>query len=287
MSKSSDFENILDECLERLFSGEALEQCLQRYPEQAAQLEPLLRMAQSVREASAIQPRSEFKAKARYEFRSALQAAASKKKLPLFGWRPRLVTALMVTSICLLAGGGTAVAATRSMPDSPFYPVKLATEQIQVRLATSDEDKARLYVTLADKRVAEIIYLADKGDAQRIDSTTQRLDDHLVMLTDLVSVQEEAPMLMAPPAPEAAAPAEEAPRAQEAAPAEEAPGEADVYGEEGAQTELEKTVAYHAAKNQDALRTELEEAPEPAKPALLQAIAVSEAGYGKALAALE
>ena len=280
MNKSSEFENILEECLERLFRGETLEQCLQRYPEQAAQLEPLLQTAQTIRETSAIQPRPEFKARARYEFRSALQAKASKKKLTLFGSRPRLAIAFMVTSILLLAGGGTAVAASRSMPDSPLYPVKLATEQIQMTITTSDEGKARLCVTLADKRVAEICYLADKGDVQRIEGTTQRLDDHLVMLTDLVSVQsvqEEAPRMLAPAAaPEAAAP-----------PAEEAPEEADVYVKPGDQTELEKTVGYYAAKHPNALRAELNKAPQSAKPALRQAIAVSEAGYGKALAALD
>jgi len=235
----------------------------------------LLQTAQAVREASSIQPRPEFKARARYEFRSALQTKASKKKLALFGSRPRLAIAFMVTSILLLAGGGTAVAASKSMPDSPLYPVKLATEQIQLTLATSDEGKARLYVTLADKRVAEIIYLADKGDAQRIEDTTQRLDDHLVMLTDLVSAQEEAPRMLAPtPAPEAAT-------------AEEAPEDADVYVKAGDQTELEKTVGYYATEHPNALRAELNKAPESAKSALLQAIAVSEAGYEKALAALE
>ena len=173
-----------------------------------------------------------------------------------------------------------AVAASTSMPDSPLYPVKLATEQIQMTITTSDEGKARLCVTLADKRVAEICYLAGKGDAQRIEDVTQQLDDHLVMLADSVSVQsaqEEAPRMLAPAAaPEAAAP-----------PAEGAPGEADVYVEPGDQTELEKTVGYYAAKHPNALRTELNKAPQSAKPALRHAISVSEAGYEKALAALD
>ena len=83
MKKSSEFENILDECLERLIKGETVEQCLESYPEQALELEPLLRTAQATREASAIAPRAEFRARARYEFTSALHAGVSKKK-PLF-----------------------------------------------------------------------------------------------------------------------------------------------------------------------------------------------------------
>ncbi|GAI42438.1 unnamed protein product, partial [marine sediment metagenome] len=43
MSKEKEFDNILDECLERLLvNGETIEQCLQSYPEQAANLKPLL-----------------------------------------------------------------------------------------------------------------------------------------------------------------------------------------------------------------------------------------------------
>ena len=73
MKKSKEFDNILDECLERvLFGGNTLEQCLQSYPELAGELEPLLRMALSTKEASNVQPGAEFRAKASYQFRSAL-----------------------------------------------------------------------------------------------------------------------------------------------------------------------------------------------------------------------
>ncbi|GAI53396.1 unnamed protein product, partial [marine sediment metagenome] len=55
---------------------------------------------------------------------------------------------------------------------------------------------------LADRRVAEIIHMADKGDAQQVEAITQRLDERLVMLARLTSPIEvtEAPrMLEAPP----------------------------------------------------------------------------------------
>ena len=46
MGSNKQFNNILDECLESLLTGqETVEQCLQRYPEYAAELEPLLRTA--------------------------------------------------------------------------------------------------------------------------------------------------------------------------------------------------------------------------------------------------
>jgi len=275
--KNSEFENILDECLDRLARGETLEQCLHSYPEQAAQLESLLRMAQAVSKASAILPRSEFKARARYEFRSALQAEATKKRLPLFGLKRRWAMALMVVSILLLAGGGIAMAASNSMPDSPLYPVKLATEQVQLTLTPSDMGKARLCTILADRRVAEIICMANKGDVRRVELATERLDKRLGMLAILVSAQKEgegAPkvMMALPPAP---------------APPEEAQVEGGVPAEANGRAELRRVVEHCAAAHPAALRAELKKVPASAKSALRRAIAVSETDYEEILAALD
>ena len=316
MKKSSDFENILDACLECLVKGETVEQCLESYPELAVQLEPLLRTAQAAREASAILPRAEFKARARYEFRSALQAATTSRRLPLFGLRRGWVMALMIVSILLVSGGGTAVAASNSMPDSRLYPVKLATEQVQLALTPSDMGKARLCAVLADKRVAEIIYMADKGDAQCVEVVTQRLDERLTELAMLVSASEAGgtpQVLTEVPAETPSELPEESTVAPPSAPSEEvatvpvpvpsAPSEevapAPVPSERAAgddtdspvgnhnRAKLRVAVAVYAADHDAALRAELRKVPASVRPALHRAIAVSEAGYEKALAALD
>ena len=306
MKKSSDFENILDACLERLVKGETVEQCLESYPELAVQLEPLLRTAQAAREVSAILPRAEFKARARYEFRSALQAATTKRRLPLFGLRRGWVMALMIVSILLVSGGGAAAAASNSMPDSRLYPVKLATEQVQLALTPSDMGKARLCAVLADKRIAEIIYMADKGDAQCVEVVTQRLDERLTALAILVSVPEAggAPRVLtevpaetpselpeesaaAPvPAPAVVTPPELVTPAP--APSEKAAdGDEDIPVGNHNRANLRVAVAVYAADHDAALRAELRKAPASVRPALRWAIAVSEAGYKKALKALD
>ena len=108
MNKSKEFDNVLDECLERLLvKGETIEQCLQSYPEQAAELKPLLQTALAAKKVSTIQPRAEFKASARYQFRSALQEMASQKTRSFFGWFPRWATVVTIVLVLLLAGGGT------------------------------------------------------------------------------------------------------------------------------------------------------------------------------------
>ena len=90
MKRNREFDNALNDCLERLLvNGETIEQCLASYPEHAAELEPLTQTAVATQQASAIQPRPEFKARARYQFQSALQEAASRKSRSVFGWLPQ------------------------------------------------------------------------------------------------------------------------------------------------------------------------------------------------------
>lgn len=262
-----DFDNILDECLERLLvKGETIEQCLTSYPEQAAELEPLLHTAVTAKKALAIQPRPEFKARARYQFGSALQEVKPKRGLAFLGWQPRWATAVAVFFALLLAGGGTIAAANNSMPDNPLYPVKLATEQVRLTLTRSNIDKAELYAKLADRRIAEIIYIINEGKPEQVELIAQRLNNSLVMMANLPLAEKEARALSVP------------------APAEE--GAQEVYVEADARARLRILLGRYAVNHPAALRDVLETAPESAKPALLRAIAISVASYEKALAAL-
>jgi hypothetical protein len=273
---SKEFDNVLDECLERLLvKGETIEQCLQGYPEQAANLKPLLQTALATRQAVAIQPRAEFKARARYQFRSALQEAASPRSRPFLGWFPRWATVVTIVLGVLMMGGGTIAAASYSMPDNPLYPVKLATEQVQLALTPSDIGKASLCAKFADRRVAEIIYTANKGDAQQVEVITQRLDKRLVTLARfaLALKANGIPKALAPlPAP---------------MPSEEARGDKDVYVGANNRAKLRSTLAYYAINHPAGLRAALQKAPESVRPALRWAIIISVAGYERALKALD
>jgi len=307
MKKSNEFENILDRCLERLVRGETVEQCLKSYPEQALELEPLLRTAQAAREASAILPRADFKARARYEFRAALHDKASRKKQPRFALRRGWAVALLVVSILLVSGGGTALAASSSMPDSRLYPVKLATEQVQLTLTPSDIDKAQLCAVFADRRVTEIIYLAVKGDAQQVEAVTQHLDEGLATLVTLVSTEsveaatvggapkvltEEpavAPSPASAPQPETVpvSPPSPSERSEPVPPPSDGEDTEDAPIEDGNRANLKAKVASDAVSHLDALQSVLELAPVSLKPALNRAITVSQNGYRKALAAMD
>ena len=276
MRKGKKFDSILDECLEHLLvKGETIEQCLKSYPEQATELEPLLQTALKAKNASVIQPRPEFRARARYQFRSALREVQTKRKPRFSGWQPRWVTAIAIVLILLLAGGSTVAAAGNSMPDEPLYPMKLATEQIRLKLTPAELGKAQLYASFADKRVLEITRMAKEGRAELVERTAQRLDTHLAMIASLLSVQEkETEVMMAPPA------------ARAPAPVEKAGGKPLSTKQANRRAKLRAAVAHYAIYHPAALRAALDKAPESSKPALRRAITISIAGYERALKAV-
>ena len=287
--KEKEFDNILDECLERILTGgETIEQCLGSYPEQAAELEPLLQTALLTKKASAIRPRPEFRERARYQLRSALQEMEEKRERRsfFFGWQPRWATAVIAVLVFLMAGSGTVAAANNSMPDETLYPVKLATETVRLTLTPSALGKAELYVKLVDKRVEEIIRMADKGKMKHVERTAQRLNTCLVMAANLAApeaVPEEVPAPLVaeePPEKEAGVVLAPAPPAVEEAPVP--PGQVKI----DRRAKLRQVVARRAIEHPAALREVLQKVPESARPALLRAIAASDTEYEKILEAL-
>jgi hypothetical protein len=185
MKRPHDFDNILDECLQRLVQGESIEACLSEYPEHAAELEPLLRTAADTLRAADIRPRHEFRQRASYEFQKAVREMPVKESRGFLGvFKPWMVT-LIVVVVVLAAGSGTVAAASNSLPDSPLYAVKLATESVRLALTPSALGKAELYTKFADERVEEILLMADKGNSNMVDKATDRLNEQLIAVANL------------------------------------------------------------------------------------------------------
>jgi len=307
MKNRKEFNNILEECLERIIArGETIEQCLTNYPEQANELKPLLETSLATKNALAIKPRPEFRDRARHQLRMALQEMEGKKerRVSLFGFlTPRWATAVAVFLVILLAGSGTVAAAGNSMPDQALYPVKLATERVRLVLTLSALGKAELYAALADKRVAEIVSMAEKGKSEQVERTAQKLNAHLEEIVSLALPSEEGDEVLLAPAPPAAqeapapsvelAPAEKeagvmlapAPRAavEEVPPVPDEAARLEVQDETDKQAKLREIVVRNAAKHSAVMREVLERIPESARPALRQAIANSNAEYEKVL----
>lgn len=259
------FEEILDQCLERLFQGEDIEACLKEYPGQAERLKPLLQLALATRQAAQVQPRPEFKAQARQQLKEILHAHPPKpprKASPFWGGQRRWATVAITLLVLVLAGGGTVAASANSLPDEPLYPVKMLTERIQLTLTPSAIGKAKLHARFVERRVREISSLAEKGKAEKMAQTIWRISSHLEKIAQLSQIE--------PPAAEMSAPS----MSQRGMGA-------------GGVSELRELLLRNAVR-QRAILTQIEEKASPqVKAALQQALAKSQEGYDKAMKALE
>lgn len=175
-----------------------MEQCLQRYPGQARELEPLLRIAVAAREASSgVEPRPEFKVRTRLDIQSRLRAREQKKGAvrgsPIMGWMPRWAVAVVsVVFVLILAGTSTVAASTDALPGDTLYGVKTASEEVQLKLTSSQEGKARLQARFAERRAWEMSKLAESGRTDGLRAVATRFGEHLAQLEELAARIEAA-----------------------------------------------------------------------------------------------
>lgn len=269
MKKDKKLNNILDECLERMLAnGETTEQCLEKYPEYAAELEPLLRTAMVTNEAIDVTPSPEFKARARYQLRVEMAGTDEKKRRFFLVRQPRWAMAVVTVVMVLLLGSGTVLAADseNTLPGNPLYAVKIAAENVRLALTASNAAKAELYATLVDRRTIEIEWLMERGKTELVQRTVARLKGHLANISSLSPASQSAI----------------GPEITEGGPSLKP----DVAVHDVASTvrEDEKVMLQvlwgrYIVSHPDEIRTMVEEAPPSEKPALTRAIVTSVNSY--------
>jgi len=156
------FNSILDECLASIQQGETVDDCLARYPAHADRLEPLLSLADKVRNTPAALPRPWPQAAAWQRVRQRATDLRSEPRsvrlnLDYGAWlRPVAITVAVLLAL-FGATGGTVLAAQNSLPDSPLYRVKLATEDVRLWFVFDDVHKADILLDQSNERMDEIL----------------------------------------------------------------------------------------------------------------------------------
>jgi len=200
-------DDIFNECYERIRSGESLESCLRSYPQYRAQLEPLLRTTFDIgRRVSYIHPRPEFKHWARVRIESAQRYPRQQTRTETpaastwlrHGW----AVAVSVGIVLILTTGTTMAASSQALPTEPLYPVKLATEQVRLAFAVSDENKAQVQTELVQERAKEVEAMANAGETDEAAKAVDRYNDQFekAMAAILKAEGTEPPPVIIPPA---------------------------------------------------------------------------------------
>jgi hypothetical protein len=152
----SEFETVLQECLHDLEQGAAdIQECLQRHPKYAAQLEPVLLTSAYLARGRETRFSPAFKARVRNRLLQQMDARPRRMARASFGFM-RLAIGLAVVMLALLAAG-TAYA-QRALPGEAFYTWKLASETAW-RMVSPDPVATDL--AIADRRLNELIAVKD------------------------------------------------------------------------------------------------------------------------------
>ncbi len=188
---------IVEECLELLRQGRSLEECLERYPDEAAELEPMLRVAFSVRSGLAadlpLPARTRMRSRVLAEWDRQHQPRSWNLRLPsllpgsaLF---PRWAFAAAILVLALALGGlGTNTAAANTVPGDILYPVKELREGVELWFARSPKAKVEMYTSLVKERVDEVKKMAarERADLDAISDALARMEGHLTALNTVV-----------------------------------------------------------------------------------------------------
>jgi hypothetical protein len=202
-----DTSQVLDEALARLRAGATVEECLRAYPDYAAELEPMLQTAVAIQRhtAAALPPSLEqWLAEGRHEIEKIARERYRRPEplkrrfarqlrdllIGLFGrGAPRFISAaLSALVICFMTFYTVDAAAIRSLPGESLYGWKLFAEQTRINLATDPDQRAQLFATSVERRVAELGELAERPDSdparisQALDHLTSQVGQALSAL---------------------------------------------------------------------------------------------------------
>lgn len=187
---SRRIEEALAACLRAREEGPAsLEHCLNQFPEQRAELDALLRTADSLRTLRQIraperlrhtpplfaQPSPARLAPARHRLLRLLPSPALLR-------RRAVRVGLSAAAAFLLALGGlgyTVSISVDSTPNQPLYRVRLAWEGARVALASNPAQRAIVHLAIADRHFEQVSALCQSGDEQALAEVTAVYLQHL------------------------------------------------------------------------------------------------------------
>ena len=214
---SENFEEILDLCLTDIQTGKrTIDECLAAYPEYQADLEVMLGLSMRLSAAKDLEASPDFRNRALAHF-SSLTASTQqsngssyptqpvprtgertstrnsspkpvigrKTQRPYFSYSLAAFASIIV--VFSLLSSSVAFAANQSSPGSAFYPIKIALEQVELQLSTTEAGDQQLHVKFAARRLAEVDLLLQENRSYLIDQAISNYADHLSTLIYLLN----------------------------------------------------------------------------------------------------
>jgi hypothetical protein len=157
-----EFEAILDNCLRLMRTeGYSVDQCLARYPEQAAQLRPLLVAAERLSRGRAVTPSAAFRTATMTRLIARAETSRPRTSIVL---RPAWQFAMAIALLALVMLASTTAVAQDSLPGEPLYGWKLSSEHVWRTVST---DRVDVDLALADRRTTELTKVVRSGPIEQ------------------------------------------------------------------------------------------------------------------------
>lgn len=152
-----NLETILDDCLLRVQQGEAIGACLERYPQQAAELKPMLVAAARLRTLSAHQLSAGQRLKGQQALRRAWAVSHTRVRptspAGWLSWLKAPVALGLAALLLFVVAAASTVAASR--PGDPAYPARVAIERVAT-WPLRDGQRVVAELAIAERRLADV-----------------------------------------------------------------------------------------------------------------------------------
>ena len=184
---NNDLETILDTCLYQIEEGESsIDECLARYPDHAAQLQPLLLAATKLARGREVMPDPSYRLRARSQLNVYMQQNPQRKRVSSVFWRFSIAFA---TVMMLFLASGTAFA-QQALPGDALYNWKLTSEHIW---RYTYGDQLGYDITLSNRRMKELLVVS--GDEARRASAIQNYERLLIKFRNTEDADDRARIL--------------------------------------------------------------------------------------------
>src|SRR5512136_795466 len=161
----------LIECLDALAQGESIERLLSRYPQEAAQLRPLLETAAGL-PALRMEPSEAAKMQSRQKFMAQADLLRRTTPRKTMGFLPRLAAGFIAaTLVAVMLGTGAVAASGSALPGDPLYGLKRTVEDVRLNTASSPTRRQELQREFEQRRRDETGELLDARREGEVDFT--------------------------------------------------------------------------------------------------------------------
>ena len=193
-------ENIyetLEECLQAIETGADIESVLQRYPNMAEELRPILVASFQARSLAPVSVPEDAIRRGRarvLQHAAGMREAAQSSRQPTFVLR-RLAVALVLVFLFFLSSTGLVRASDGALPGDNLYPVKRTWEDVRLILVFNPEGREELEDEFEQERLHEIDELLFEGRHETIEfagMVTEQSGDQWIVSSIPVQITPES-----------------------------------------------------------------------------------------------